>query len=576
MNGWTTAATTGSEGHELEFTVLDALTRPLFAGAEVAAGAGGLNRPIRWVHVLESADFESLIHGEEMILTTGVGFTANGMSPVAFLEQLIRKNAACLCLEIGHYFQAAPEEMVRLAEAHHFPLILFPHTVRFVDITLDLHSLIINRHHLMLQELEGTSREFYRLSLTSQGTSKILQLLQQSTQTELVYYPLQGKPVLLPALPQEEQELYLTYMGGLAEEHEPAARSGEPVQVIREFPGRKAVIKPVGALDQTWAYLMMLSPGRPREYDCLLLDSASLSIAQELLRTRYMEERKCFSENGWVDDLLAGRVQGENQMKALVGPDFQHLNETPYRVCTLELRSRFQDKWNAAETEWETARFHLPLLLRSLFEKYAFQPLMTMKNNRIAILAFDLKAKLPSKHRLQQALNSLLHTAAGDKLKEYTLVIGVSKPQTGLRNAMAASREARQALELHPCSQKSVLFYEDLGVFQLLMSLNDGSTLQTFIRSYLGPLIDHDESKGSELLLTLRVFLDHDGSKQIAARKLFIVRQSLYYRLEKITELLGEDFMEPENRISIQVALRAYQFLHPEKFTIPQTRSSQL
>ncbi|WP_238996604.1 PucR family transcriptional regulator [Paenibacillus pinistramenti] len=568
--GWT-----GTEGRELDFTVLEALARPLFAGARVAAGERGLARPVRWVHVLESANFESLIHGEEMILTTGVGFTADGMSPVTFMDNLIKKNAACLCIEAGPYFREIPAEMAALAEERGFPLILFPQTVRFVDITLDLHSLIINRHHLMLQELESTSRAFYKLSLTSQGTQKILQLLQQNTQTQIVYYPLQGKPLVLPALPSGEQQAYTDYLAGLAEEHETQSRT-DHLPAFREFRGRQAVIKPVGALDQTWAYLMLLTPGRPREYDCLLLDSASLSIAQELLRTRYMEERKWFTENLWVDDLLGGRLTEDSRLKAMAGPDFLTLNESPFRVCMLELRSRTQDKWNAAETEWETARFHLPLLLRSIFEKYAFRPLMTMKNNRIAVIALDLKAKQPSKLRLQQALNGLLHIAAGDKFKDHTILIGVSKPRTGLKNAAAACSEASQALGLQPCSRSELLFYEDLGVFQLLMSLNDGTTLESFIRSYLGPLIDHDECKGSELLLTLRVFLDHDGSKQIAARKLFIVRQSLYYRLEKITELLGEDFMEPENRISIQVALRAYQFLHPEKFTLPETRSSQL
>ncbi|WP_238322792.1 helix-turn-helix domain-containing protein [Gorillibacterium massiliense] len=53
-------------------------------------------------------------------------------------------------------------------------------------------------------------------------------------------------------------------------------------------------------------------------------------------------------------------------------------------------------------------------------------------------------------------------------------------------------------------------------------------------------------------------------------RSFFIVRQSLYYRLEKIAELLGNDFMSPEYRISIQVALRAYQLLHPGKFGGPR------
>ncbi|MNP06542.1 hypothetical protein D3C76_985310 [compost metagenome] len=59
--------------------------------------------------------------------------------------------------------------------------------------------------------------------------------------------------------------------------------------------------------------------------------------------------------------------------------------------------------------------------------------------------------------------------------------------------------------------------------------------------------------------------MDHDGSKQVAAQKLFIVRQSLYYRLEKLKELLGEDFMVPETRLAISVALRAHQMLYPDR-----------
>jgi purine catabolism regulator len=141
----------------------------------------------------------------------------------------------------------------------------------------------------------------------------------------------------------------------------------------------------------------------------------------------------------------------------------------------------------------------------------------------------------------------------------------VGRPHLQLKNAFTSYQEAVQALSLYSSYNKSVLFYEELGVFQLLLGLNDGKTLQTFVQHYLGPLIDHDLSKGSELLLTLKVYLDHDGSKQIAAQKLFIVRQSLYYRLEKMAELLGEDFLSPENRISIQVALRAYQLLYPDK-----------
>ncbi|MFD1903472.1 PucR family transcriptional regulator ligand-binding domain-containing protein [Paenibacillus rhizoplanae] len=162
---------------ELVLTVRDALKRPLFAEAELIGGRNGLNRAVRWVHVLESASLESLIHGEEMILTTGMSASTDLGAALSFMQNLIDKNAACLCIELGAYFSAIPQEMTDLSNLHDFPLIQFTRTVRFVDITLDLHSLIINRHHRMLQELESISREFHRLTLTSQGTLKVLQLL---------------------------------------------------------------------------------------------------------------------------------------------------------------------------------------------------------------------------------------------------------------------------------------------------------------------------------------------------------------------------------------------------------------
>lgn len=549
---------------ELVFTVKDALQRPLFQDADVVAGQHGLHRQIRWVHILEIANFETLIHGEEMILTTGMGFNLGTLSSVTFTENLIKQKAACLCIEIGPYFDTIPEQLIELCNQCDFPLIVFPHTVRFVDITLDLHSIIINRHHKMLQELESISREFHRLTLTSQGTWRVLQLLHQSTHAQVIYQPNQGKTLFHPSnLSFQEQSPLLEWISMIQMELEGLKPDEAPY--LREYNNNTVVIRPVGALDQTWAYIMLICHRQPQEYDYMLLDSASLSIAQELLRTRYMEERKLFSENLWVDELMNSSIKDENQLKTLIGPDFTKFNELSYRVCLIEIDNLYDLTWNHSDHEWESITFHLSLILRSIFEKYNLRPLITLKNNRLAVIALDLPSTISSKMRLQQALQALQNIQADERLKDLKLLIGVGKSHTHLKHAYSGYQEAVQALSLYPCYPTSILFFEELGIFGLLMNLNDGKTLQTFIRNYLGPLIDYDQAKGSELLTTLRVYLDHDGSKQVSARKLFIVRQSLYYRLDRITELLGKDFMLPENRIAIQVALRAYQLLEPNR-----------
>ena len=69
----------------------------------------------------------------------------------------------------------------------------------------------------------------------------------------------------------------------------------------------------------------------------------------------------------------------------------------------------------------------------------------------------------------------------------------------------------------------------------------------------------------STLFETFRVYLACNGSKKDTADQLFIVRQTLYHRLEKLESLLGEDFMAPSNRLALEVAIMAYQLLKDSK-----------
>ncbi|OUS77285.1 hypothetical protein B1748_09085 [Paenibacillus sp. MY03] len=124
-------------------------------------------------------------------------------------------------------------------------------------------------------------------------------------------------------------------------------------------------------------------------------------------------------------------------------------------------------------------------------------------------------------------------------------------------NVHQSYQESIHALSMQSYFKKSTIFFNEMLRF-------DKRELSGFIDSYLKPLVEHDEQKGSDLIGTLRVFLEADGSKVLTAQRLFIVRQSLYYRLNRIKELRGPDFMSPENRIALQVALRAWEMLRAE------------
>ena len=98
-------------------------------------------------------------------------------------------------------------------------------------------------------------------------------------------------------------------------------------------------------------------------------------------------------------------------------------------------------------------------------------------------------------------------------------------------------------------------FYTELHVYRLLPVLEKTGLLAALVRDYLDPILSD-----RELLKTLKVYLRYSGAKQETANALFIVRQTLYNRLDKIAELLGDDFMSPEKRLMIELALFGYEY----------------
>ncbi|MDR6224397.1 PucR family transcriptional regulator [Desmospora profundinema] len=541
-------------------TVHEILERPLFQNARVVAGKKGLNRRVRWVHVLEVLEIDTLIRGEEMIFSTGIVFRSASSSPVSYLQKLIDLRVSCLCVELGHYFESIPKDMIAVADQYDFPIIVFEESVVFADVTQDLHTLIINRHHQILQHLENLSREFHRLTLLPQAIVHILKLLHKNTKSEIVYLPLQGTPQWISSMGNQEQTEWLKWIQQRLE-NESVSKKEEPLPYRFHYRDRFLLLQPVKAMGQTWAYIGMIGTEQPEEYDYLILDRSSLSIAQVLLRKHYIQERKLHSEHLWVNDLLHHRI-GEEAIRSQLGADYEQLKELKSRVCVIEVHNGVDESDPFPDP---SVRYDFSLTVRSAFEQVGFRPFITVNNNRIAIIAFDINPHQPAQSRLRRVFKSI-QSADIERQSSYPpLRIGMGQSYTGFSGTHLSYWEANQVITVNASCQKQFLFYDDMGVFQLFLHVKEEETLHRFIHRYLGPLVKHDRLKGSQLLHTLKIYLDCDGSKKLAAQKLFIVRQSLYHRLDKIKELLGEDYLSPENRLAIQVALRAYQLLHPEE-----------
>jgi PucR family transcriptional regulator, purine catabolism regulatory protein len=101
-----------------------------------------------------------------------------------------------------------------------------------------------------------------------------------------------------------------------------------------------------------------------------------------------------------------------------------------------------------------------------------------------------------------------------------------------------------------------VASYENLGAFQLLLSLQDDDALISYCRGVLGPVEQGEGEYGDELLRSLDVFIEHNGHWEKAANALYCHRHTLRYRIRRVEQLTGRDFSQARDRIEFWLALR--------------------
>lgn len=86
---------------------------------------------------------------------------------------------------------------------------------------------------------------------------------------------------------------------------------------------------------------------------------------------------------------------------------------------------------------------------------------------------------------------------------------------------------------------QEIAYYNNPSITGLLTFANDNVYLENFFNKHLSPIIKYDATHNSSLLETLLVFVENDLSFVETANKLFIHKNTLRYRIEKVEELLG-------------------------------------
>ena len=174
----------------------------------------------------------------------------------------------------------------------------------------------------------------------------------------------------------------------------------------------------------------------------------------------------------------------------------------------------------------------------------------------------------------------IVQTLVQDKTKDY--VIGISEQDIVIVKEVGAQttaydvekmaqarayKEARISLEVGKVFdiEKPIMCYENLGIGRLIYQLPT-----TLCEIFLGEVFKKGslESLDRETLMTVQSFFENNLNVSETSRKLFVHRNTLVYRLEKIRKLTGLDLREFDHAVTFKVALMVKKYLtsKPTKF----------
>lgn len=273
------------------------------------------------------------------------------------------------------------------------------------------------------------------------------------------------------------------------------------------------------------------------EDNLFAVDYGATVLALELSHRRTVAEIELNLRRDFVDDLLAGTDREGAYARA---DALKHDLRRPHYVVVVKDIGRSENALPDAARRAATA-----LRLNHLQGRHA----------GLVVLLTDGRPD-------PQAL----HRTISQMLGKTTCVVGVGSRCSVPEDFPQSFIEARRAMSirLRSVSPQGAAGFDELGFYRLIDAVHGGGEVKSFVREWLGALLDYDDSKKSDLVMTLSDYLECGGNYDESAAVLHIHRSTLRYRLARIAELTGHDLRNVDTRFNLHAATRAWRFLNTD------------
>ena len=186
------------------------------------------------------------------------------------------------------------------------------------------------------------------------------------------------------------------------------------------------------------------------------------------------------------------------------------------------------------------------------FRAYGMRQLMVVSQPNATVIL--LPADFFSRDLLIMILTNIMNR--GESKYRISVKAGVGTAYEYIEDFKKSYQEAKNALEISKIAtrEQKVYFYENLGIYSLIAQISNGKFLDDYVESRIGKLIKADKMQEGELCETLETYLEYNCNANATAEALFIHRNTIRYRMDKIKRILDDDINDMSMFLELKLA----------------------
>ncbi len=526
---------------------------PILSSVNVAAGRRGLDHNIRWTHIVDNPDMVPWVGDGILLVTTAFAIKDNPEIKTDLIARLVEKNVSGMMFSFGKYINEIDQEMIQMADKLDFPLLTIPWEVPLVEVTHAIHERIVHEQYDLIDQSYSIHRILTQIVVEGGGldslAKNLAQILNRSVSIDdsslyLLAYSsvspvdeLRRRSIELGRTTPELSEYFDKI--GLFEQlrKEPKPHWLAPLPDLgMQF---ERIVAPILVGPQLYGYIWVISGGgNLTELDYLAIERAANVAALIISR----EQAVYHAEQRVKTNLFENLIEPSTSSDGKTLTDILHtlgLHGTYHLIL-------FED----TSTSPERMR-QLNKMVDAYLNNIGASATLVEWGQRLILLLSAANQITP-----KELAEELLHAGSANG---YCLRAGISSPSKQAAGVRDAYQEALNALRIGSALNKNascVSSHSELGFWYYLLNLPAEVREKNEFSKKVKEIAEYDSQNKTELLKTLETYLDECKNSVKAAEVLYIHRNTLNQRINRVQTLWGINLHEENEILNIQIAIK--------------------